>query len=133
MAITTKNHLVQNVGSAEVEEPYLLVFYKTINYYELLQTTTEAVAENSTKLFSYSFAEVWHRMNELKPGVGRAGFLAGSSTGESLYLSFEDIHISYFISWLLGHFLHLKGRKASLSWVLLTGSSHDYLEFTWVI
>lgn len=72
-------------------------------------------------------------MNELKPGVGRAGFLAGGSTGESLYSSFEDIHISYFISWLLDHFLHLKGRKASLSWGLLTDSSHDYLEFTWMI
>lgn len=50
IAPATKNCLVQNVSSAEVEEPYLLVFYKTINYYELLQTTTE--------LFSYSFAEV---------------------------------------------------------------------------
>ena len=72
-------------------------------------------------------------MNELKPGVGRAGFLAGSSKAESLYSSLEDIHISYFISWLLDHFLHFKGRKASLSWVLLTDSSHDYLEFTWMI
>jgi len=72
-------------------------------------------------------------MNELKPGVGRAGFLAGSSKKESLYSSLEDIHISYFISWLLDHFLHLKRRKASLSWVLLTDSSHDNIEFTWMI
>ena len=56
-APTAKNYLVQNVCSAEVEEPCVLVFYKTTDYYERLQTTTNLGVENNTKLLPYSFED----------------------------------------------------------------------------
>ena len=115
MALATKNCLVQNVNSAEVEEPYLLVFYKTINYCELLQTTTEAVAENSTVIpLQFCRSLTQDERNQVLGGLDSLQ----EALRENLF-TFEDIHISYFVSWLLDHFLHLKGRKASFSWVLL--------------